>query len=386
MRPIYLDYAATTPVDPRVAEKLSLYLTREGNFANPSSAHVLGHVAKQAVEQAREQVAALIQAEPSEIIWTSGATESNNLALKGAAELYQTKGKHLITMKTEHKTVLDVYQELEKKGFLVSYLAPEPNGLLDLAKFQAALRKDTILVSLMHVNNEIGVIQNIAEFAQITASRGILLHVDAAQAAGKLPVDVQKTPIDLMSMCAHKVYGPKGVGALYLRRKPRVRVGAQIHGGKQEQGLRSGTLPTHQIVAMGEAFAIAQQEMEQDRQKLTELRIRFLTGIKKLPFILHGDPFHTVPHILNLRFNEVPAASLMRAMPNIAVSTASACVQSAQGSPVLRALGLSDAQTKAALRISWGRFTTEAEIDFAVEQLEQAYHTQLDLDLASGGK
>lgn len=372
MRPIYLDYAATTPMDPRVAEKLRICLTQEGIFANPGSDHVLGHVAKQAVEQAREKVAALLGAEATEIIWTSGATESNNLALKGAAEMYQRKGKHLVTMKTEHKTVLDTCQQLEKEGFSVTYLTPEANGLLDLEKFQAALREDTILVSIMLVNNETGVIQDLSAIAQITAARDILLHVDAAQAAGKVAINMKETPVDLMSVCAHKVYGPKGMGALYLRRKPRVRVATQIHGGGQEQGLRSGTLPTHQIVAMGEAFDLARQEMEKDRVKMKALRTRFLQGLQTLPYTIHGDPERTVPHIINLRFDEVPANLLLRALPDLALSTASACLQSTQTSHVLRALGLSATQAKAALRISLGRFTTEAEIDFALSQFQQA--------------
>lgn len=378
MRPIYLDYAATTPVDPRVAEKLRLYLTQEGNFANPSSDHILGHVAKQAVEQAREQVAALIQAEPSEIIWTSGATEANNLALKGVAELYQGKGKHLVTLKTEHKTILDTCQYLEKEGFLVTYLTPEPNGSLDLEKFRAALRQDTILVSLMQVNNEIGVIHDLPAIAQITAAQGILLHVDAAQGAGKFPINLQQTPIDLMSLCAHKIYGPKGIGALYLRRKPRVRVSTQIHGGGQEQGLRSGTLATHQIVAMGEAFALAQKEMEKDQQKIRVLRERLLQGIKDLPYVLHGACAQAVPNIINLRFGAVPANLFLRAIPNLILSTGSACIQAAQSSHVLRALGLSDTEAKAAVRISLGRFTTAAEIDFAIEQLHLACAALLD--------
>ncbi len=375
MRPIYLDYAATTPLDPRVLEKLQLYLTQDGIFANPASDHVLGHVAKQAVEQAREQVAALIHAEPSELIWTSGATEANNLAIKGAAELYQRKGRHLITMKTEHQTVLASCQQLEKQGFSVTYLSPGPNGLLDLEKLRAAIREDTMLVSLMQVNNETGVIQDLAAVSQITAERGILLHVDAAQAAGKIPLNVKEVPVDLLSLCAHKVYGPKGIGALYLRRKPRVRVSPQIHGGGQEKGLRSGTLPTHQIVAMGEAFAVAEQEREQDYKKIANLRTRFLQGLGSLPFFIHGDAAHAVPHIINLRFaGEVPANHLLRALPDLALSTASACMQGAHHSHVLRAMGLSDLEAKSALRISLGRFTTEIEIDFAVRQFHQALH------------
>lgn len=376
MRPIYLDYAATTPVDPRVLAKMGQYLALDGVFANPASDHILGHVAKQAVEQAREQVAALIQAEPREIIWTSGATEANNLALKGAAELYQRKGRHLVTMKTEHKTVLDSCQQLEKEGFSVTYLSPEPNGLLNPETLRAALREDTILVSLMSVNNETGVIQDLPSLAQLTAERGVLLHVDAAQAVGKLPLSVKEIPIDFLSLCAHKVYGPKGIGALYLRRKPRVRVSPQIHGGGQEQGLRSGTLPTHQIVAMGEAFALAQQQMEQDFKKITSLRWRLLQGLERLPYFIHGAQHQVVPHIINLRFiGDVPARHLLRALPNLALSTASACLQSTQTSHVLHAMGLSELEAKAALRISLGRFTTEAEIDSAIQQFHQVLQT-----------
>jgi len=372
MHPIYLDYAATTPVDPRVAEKLRFYLTSDGVFANPSSDHVLGHVAKQAVEVAREEVAALIKAEAREIIWTSGATEANNLAIKGAAQLYQRKGKHIVTIKTEHKTVLDSCQYLEKEGFRVTYLQTESNGVVDLEKFKAALTEETSLVSVMWVNNELGVIQDIQAMAEITAARGIRLHVDAVQAIGKLEIDVRQTPVDLMSFCAHKIYGPKGIGGLYIRRKPRVHLAAQIHGGGQEQGLRSGTLATHQIAAMGEAFRLARQELHQDQQKIQVLRARLLSGIQDLQPLIHGDLVQTVPNIINLRFAEIPANKLLRAMPEVALSTASACMQANQTSHVLRALGLSELEAKAAIRISFGRFTTEAEINFAVEQLHSA--------------
>jgi cysteine desulfurase len=371
MRPIYLDYAATTPVDPRVADKMCRYLTADGIFGNPSSSHVIGHVAKHAIEQAREQVAALIGADPREVIWTSGATESNNLALKGAADLYQRKGKHIVTLQTEHKTILDPCQHLEKLGFQVTYLTPEKNGLLDLEKFQAALRPDTILVSVMYVNNELGVVQDIPAIAEITAARGILLHVDAAQAAGKIPVNIAKTPIDLMSVCAHKIYGPKGIGALYLRRKPRVKVAAQIHGGGQEQGMRSGTLATHQIVGMGEAFALAQQEMVKDNQNAQNCCAQFLQGISGLPFVIHGDLNIAIPQILNLRFGHIPATALIRAMPDVAISTSSACMQSAQYSHVLKAIGLSNEESKAALRFSFGRFTTKEEVDFVVGEMRR---------------
>ncbi len=376
MRPVYLDYAATTPVDPRVAEKMKLYLTADGVFGNPSSVHIVGHVAKHAVEQAREQVAAAIAAEASEIIWTSGATESNNLALKGAADLYQQKGRHIVTVKTEHKTVLDPCQYLEKQGFSVTYLTPESDGLIDIEKFRAALRDDTILVSVMYVNNELGVVQDIAAIAEITAERGILLHVDAAQAVGKVNIDVTQTPIDLMSLCAHKVYGPKGMGALYMRRKPRVKVAAQIHGGGQEQGMRSGTLATHQIVGMGEAFAIAQMELFKDSQNVADRCEQFLNGIKDLPYVLHGSVNQAVPHIVNLRFADIPANTLLRSMPDVALSTSSACIQSTQFSHVLRAIGLSDEQSKCALRFSFGRFTTAQEIDFVLGELHRVISIQ----------
>lgn len=324
--PIYLDYAATTPVDPRVVAKMLQYLSLDGHYGNPASTHAYGKSAKQAIDHARTQVADLINADPEEIIWTSGATEANNLALKGVASLYQQKGKHIITLKTEHPSVLDCCQQLEKQGFTVTYLTPQSNGLLDLNQLSQALRDDTILVSIMHINNEIGVIQDVEAIAQLTSAKGILLHVDAAQSAGKISLDMKKTPIDLLSMCAHKVYGPKGIGALYLRRKPRVRVAPLIHGGGQEQGMRSGTLPLHQIVAMGEAFAIAQQQMVAEHATLLQLRDRFVQRVSaSKPILLNGDLNQSYPGILNFCFSEVNAKKLISQLPELAFSVGSAC-------------------------------------------------------------
>lgn len=369
--PIYLDYAATTPVDIRVANKMFACLTQEGIFGNPASLHVYGQAARDAVETAREQVAALINAEPSELIWTSGATESDNLAIKGAAHLYQRKGKHIITMKTEHKAVLDTCQQLEKDGYRVTYLSPERSGLLSLSALEQAFSADTILVSIMHVNNETGVIQDLDAIAALTSARGILLHVDAAQSPGKLALDMQKTPIDLLSLCAHKVYGPKGIGALYLRKKPRVRVQPLIHGGGHEQGMRSGTLATHQIVGMGEAFQLAAQEMQQDKMNITKLRDRLLNEIRLIKNLrLNIDLAQVVPHILNVRFDGMLAEAILNQMPSIATSTASACQgKGTEGSYVLRAMGYTEEQAKSSMRLSFGRFTTEAEIDAAVEAI-----------------
>ncbi len=371
--PIYLDYAATTPIDPRVVEKMLRYLTLDGEYGNSASTHLFGQAAKQAIDDARAQVAELIHAEPSEIIWTSGATEANNLALKGVASLYLRKGNHIVTLKTEHPSVLDCCQQLEKQGFSVTYLTPESNGLLDLAKFSNALREDTVLVSIMHINNEIGIIQDIDKIAQITSERGILFHVDAAQSAGKIPIDVKQTHVDLLSLCAHKIYGPKGIGALYLRRKPRVRVAPLIHGGGQEQGMRSGTLPVHQIVGMGQAFAIAQQEMLAEQKKLFELRHRFLKSIHpQKGIIINSDLNHSYPGILNFGFREMDANALMNALPEVAFSVGSAChAKETEPSYVLRALGLTREQAKQAVRFSFGRFTTIKEIDFIVEKLNQ---------------
>lgn len=375
MKPIYLDYAATTPVDQRVAQKMMAYLTLEGGFGNPSSLHIYGQEARAAVEAAREQVAALIHAEPGEVIWTSGATESDNLALKGAAYLYQRKGKHIVTMKTEHKAVLDTCQTLEKEGYTVTYLLPESNGLLDLEKLKAALRDDTILVSIMHVNNETGVIQDIDAIAQLTSSRGILFHVDAAQTPGKLAIDLTKTPIDLLSLCAHKVYGPKGIGALYLRKKPRVRVEPLINGGGHEQGMRSGTLATHQIVGMGEAFHLAGQAMQKDRLEIQRCRELFLAGLNDIKAIVANvSHAQVVPHILNLRLQGMLADAVLAQLPTIACSTASACQgKGIEGSYVLRAMGLNDEQVKSSVRFSFGRFTTAEQVEEVVRAIRALF-------------
>ncbi len=370
--PIYLDYSATTPVDPRVAEKMIPYLTEK--FGNPASrSHAFGWEAEKAVEHAREQVASLVNADPKEIIWTSGATESNNLALKGAAHFYQSKGKHIVTVKTEHKAVLDTCRELERQGFEVTYLAPEPNGLLDLDKFQAALRRDTILASVMFVNNEIGVIQDIEKLGEICRERGIIFHVDAAQATGKLPIDLGKLKVDLMSFSAHKTYGPKGIGALYVRRKPRVRLEAQMHGGGHERGLRSGTLATHQIVGMGEAFAIAQAEMATENERIRMLRDKLWNGLKQIEEVhLNGDLERRVPHNLNVSFNFVEGESLMMAIKDVAVSSGSACTSaSLEPSYVLKALGRSDELAHSSIRFTIGRFTTEEEIDYTIDLVQR---------------
>ncbi len=368
--PIYLDYSATTPVDPRVAEAMIPYLTEK--FGNPASrSHSFGWVADEAVERARSQVAALVNADPKEIVWTSGATESNNLALKGAAHFYSGKGKHIITMMTEHKAVLDTVRELERQGFSATYLAPEANGLLDLEKFKAALRPDTTLVSVMLVNNEIGVIQDIAAIGEVCRDKGILFHVDAAQATGKVAIDLQKLKVDMMSFSAHKTYGPKGIGALYVRRKPRVRIEAQMHGGGHERGIRSGTLPTHQIVGMGEAFRIAQEEMGAECERIRMLRNRLWQGLSSMEEVhLNGDLEQRVPHNLNVSFNFVEGESLMMAVKDIAVSSGSACTSaSLEPSYVLRALGRNDELAHSSIRFSLGRFTTQEEVDYAVELL-----------------
>ncbi len=373
--PIYMDYAATTPVDPRVAEKMMAYLTPDGMFGNPASrSHPFGWDAEKAVEEARAEVAALINADPKEIVWTSGATESDNLAIKGVAHFYQKKGRHIITCKTEHKAVLDTCRQLEREGFEVTYLDPEPSGLVDMAKLEAALRKDTILVSIMHVNNEVGVIQDIAAIGELTRSRGVLFHVDAAQSAGKVPIDLQQMKVDLMSFSGHKIYGPKGVGALYVRRKPRVRIEAQMHGGGHERGMRSGTLPTHQIVGMGEAFRIARAEMAAENERLRMLRDRLWDGIKDMEEVyLNGDAEHRVAGNLNVSFAFVEGESLMMSLKDIAVSSGSACTSaSLEPSYVLRALGRKDELAHSSLRLSLGRFTTEEEVDYAVEQIRTA--------------
>jgi cysteine desulfurase len=368
--PIYLDYSATTPVDPRVAQKMIPYLTEQ--FGNPASrSHAFGWEAEKAVEEAREHVAALLNADPKEIIWTSGATEGNNLAIKGAANFYKGKGKHIITMKTEHKAVLDTVRELERQGFEATYLDPEPNGLLDLDKFKAAIRPDTILVSVMMVNNEIGVIQPIAEIGEICRAKGIIFHCDSVQAAGKIPIDLQKLKVDLLTVTAHKVYGPKGIGALYVRRKPRVRIEPQIHGGGHERGLRSGTLPTHQIVGMGEAFRIAKLEMAAEGERIRGLRDRLLAGFKDMEEVfVNGDLERRIPGNLNISFNFVEGESLIMAIKDIAVSSGSACTSaSLEPSYVLRALGRSDELAHSSIRFTIGRFTTEEEIDYAVKLL-----------------
>ncbi len=369
--PIYLDYAATTPIDPRVVEKMLHYMSVDGDFGNPASlSHAYGQAAKQAVDWARAQVADLIQAEVSEVIWTSGATESVNLALKGSAALYRAKGKHIITMKTEHKAVLDSCEQLEKEGFSVSYLSPESNGLLDCSKLLSAIREDTILVSVMHVNNETGVIQDINTIAQITAAREILFHVDAAQSNGKISIDVTQMPIDLISLNAHKVYGPKGVGALYIRRKPRVRVAALIHGGGQEQGMRSGTLATHQIVGMAEALRLAKQDMAADYQKIHALRERFLQQLSPLKNISVNGDSKGYPGILNICFPGIKAERFMQKCPELAVSSGSACLNKGiEPSYVLRAMGLTTEEAQTAIRFSFGRFTTIDEIDYAAQNI-----------------
>jgi cysteine desulfurase len=371
-KPIYLDYSATTPVDPRVAGKMIPWLTEQ--FGNPASrSHAFGWEAEEAVENARAEVARLVNCDPKEIIWTSGATESDNLALKGAAHFYKTKGKHLITMKTEHKAVLDAMRELEREGFEVTYLDPEPNGLLDLAKLQAALRPDTIVVSVMMVNNEIGVIQPIAEIGEICRAKGIVFHVDAAQATGKVEIDLAKLKVDLMSFSAHKTYGPKGVGALYVRRRPRVRLEPQMHGGGHERGLRSGTLPTHQIVGMGEAYRLARLEMATENERIRMLRDRLLAGVKELDEVyVNGDLEHRVPHNLNVSFNFVEGESLIMGVKELAVSSGSACTSaSLEPSYVLRALGRNDELAHSSIRFTLGRFTTPEDIDFAVKLLKE---------------
>jgi cysteine desulfurase len=368
--PIYLDYSATTPVDPRVAEEMIPYLTEK--FGNPASrSHSFGWAADEAVESARAEVAALVNADPKEIVWTSGATESNNLALKGAANFYAEKGKHIVTVQTEHKAVLDTVRELERQGFTATYLDPEPNGLIDLEKFKAALRPDTIIVSVMYVNNEIGVIQDIPTIGDICRERGILLHVDAAQATGKVVIDLQKLKVDLMSFSAHKTYGPKGIGALYVRRKPRVRLEAQMHGGGHERGFRSGTLATHQIVGMGAAYRIAKAEMATENERIRMLRNRLWVGLSNMEEVyLNGDLDQRVPHNLNVSFNFVEGESLIMAVKDIAVSSGSACTSaSLEPSYVLRALGRNDELAHSSIRFTIGRFTTVEEIDYTVKLL-----------------
>ena len=366
--PIYLDYAATTPVDPRVAEKMIPYLTQ--HFGNPASrSHQFGWQTEKAVEEAREQVADLVNADPKEIVWTSGATESDNLAIKGAAHFYQDKGKHIITSKTEHKAVLDTCRHLEREGFEVTYLDPEPNGLIDLKQLVAVLRDDTILVSIMHVNNEVGVVSDITAIGEITRARDILFHVDAAQSAGKVPIDLQKMKVDMMSFSAHKIYGPKGIGALYVRRKnPRVRLEAQMHGGGHERGMRSGTLPTHQIVGMGEAFRLAKMEMATENERVKRLRDRLWDGLKDMEEVyLNGDLERRLPGNLNVSFNFVEGESLIMALKDLAVSSGSACTSaSLEPSYVLRALGRNDELAHSSIRFSLGRFTTDEDIEHTI--------------------
>ena len=372
--PIYLDYSATTPIDPRVAEKMIKCMTPDGNFGNPASrSHAFGWHAEEAVEEARKNVAALVNCDPREIVWTSGATESDNLAIKGAAQFYQKKGKHIITCKTEHKAVLDTCRQLERDGFEVTYLAPETNGLIDLKKLEAAIRDDTILISIMHVNNEIGVIQDIEAIGEMTRPRKIIFHVDAAQSAGKVAIDLQKAKVDLMSFSAHKIYGPKGMGALFVRRKPRIRLEAQMHGGGHERGMRSGTLATHQIVGMGEAFRIAKEEMATENERFRALRDRLLNGFKDMEEVyINGDMEHRITGNLNISFNYVEGESLLMALKDLAISSGSACTSaSLEPSYVLRALGRDDELAHSSLRFTIGRFTTEEEIDYTIEQVRK---------------
>ena len=379
-RPIYLDYSATTPVDPRVVEKMVPWLY--DNFGNPASrSHAFGWESEEAVERAREEVAKLVNADPREIVWTSGATESDNLAIKGAANFYAERGKHIITVKTEHKAVLDTCRELERQGFEVTYLDVKDNGLIDLDVFKAALRPDTVLVSVMMVNNEIGVIQDVETLGEICREKGIIFHVDAAQATGKVEIDLQKLKVDLMSFSAHKTYGPKGIGALYVRRKPRVRLEAQIHGGGHERGMRSGTLPTHQIVGMGAAYALAAESMAEEIPRIRALRDRLWDGLRDLPDVfLNGDADRRVAHTLNFSVAHVEGEALLMSIPELAVSTGSACTSaSLEPSYVLRALGRSDPLAHSSLRLTLGRYTTSADVDEAVRLLRAQIQRLRDL-------
>ncbi len=373
--PIYLDYSATTPVDPRVAQKMSDCLLVDGNFGNPASrSHVFGWRAEEAVENARRQVAELVNADPREIVWTSGATESDNLAIKGVAHFYHTKGKHIVTSKIEHKAVLDTTRQLEREGFEVTYIEPGEDGLITPAMVEAVLREDTILVSVMHVNNEIGTINDIAAIGELTRARGILFHVDAAQSTGKVEIDLDTLKVDLMSFSAHKTYGPKGIGALYVRRKPRVRLEALMHGGGHERGMRSGTLATHQIVGMGEAFHIAKQEMASENQRIKALADRFWAAVDGMEELyLNGSATSRVPHNLNISFNYVEGESLIMALKDLAVSSGSACTSaSLEPSYVLRALGRNDELAHSSIRFTFGRFTTEEEVDYAASKVREA--------------
>jgi cysteine desulfurase len=371
-KPIYLDYSSTTPIDPRVAEKMIPFITE--HFGNPASrSHSFGWTAEEAVEEAREEVAKLVNADPREIVWTSGATESNNLAIKGASHFYSTKGKHILTIATEHKAVIDAVRELEREGYTATYLEPEPNGMVDLEKFKKAIRPDTVLASVMIVNNEIGVIQDIEALGNICREQNVIFHVDAAQATGKVNIDLEKLPVDLMSFSAHKTYGPKGIGALYVRRKPRIRIEAQMHGGGHERGMRSGTLATHQIVGMGEAFRIARIEMQLENERIRKLRDKLLHGLQDMEEVyVNGDLKHRIPHNLNISFNYVEGESLIMAVKDIAVSSGSACTSaSLEPSYVLRALGRSDELAHSSIRFSIGRFTTEADVDFTIQLLKE---------------
>lgn len=373
--PIYLDYSSTSPVDPRVAAKMAECLTLEANFGNPASrSHKFGWKAEEAVENARKQVADLLNCDPREIVWTSGATESDNLAIKGAAHFYSKKGKHLITSKIEHKAVLDSCRQLEREGFEVTYLDPDKSGIVSAEAVAAAIRPDTILVSLMHVNNEIGVINDLEAIGKVTREHKVIFHVDAAQSTGKLPIDLEAMQVDLMSLTAHKTYGPKGIGALFVRRKPRVRIEPQMHGGGHERGMRSGTLATHQIVGMGEAFHLAKTEMDADNARILKLRNRLLEGLKDMEEVyVNGDLDHRVAANLNISFNFVEGESLMMALRNLAVSSGSACTSaSLEPSYVLRAIGLNDELAHSSLRMTIGRFTTDEEIDYTIEKVKEA--------------
>lgn len=380
--PIYFDYSATTPVDPRVAKAMVDCLTLDGNFGNPASrSHLFGWKAEEAVEKARKQVAELINADPREIVWTSGATESDNLAIKGVAHFYQKNGKHIITSKIEHKAVLDTCRQLEREGFEVTYLEPSSDGLIEPQKVADAIRPDTILVSLMHVNNEIGTITDIAAIGEITRAKGIVFHVDAAQSAGKVAIDMEKLKVDLMSFSAHKIYGPKGIGALFVRRKPRIRLEAQTHGGGHERGMRSGTLPTHQIVGMGEAFELAKNEMDADNAHMLALRDRLWAGLQDMEEVhINGSFEQRVPANLNISFAFVEGESLLMSLKDLAVSSGSACTSaSLEPSYVLRALGLSDELAHSSIRFSFGRFSTEEEIDHAIGQIKLAVNKLREL-------
>lgn len=380
--PIYMDYAATTPVDPRVAEKMMQYLTPDGVFGNPASrSHKFGWQAEEAVDIARNQIADLIGADSREIVFTSGATEADNLAIKGAAHFNQAKGKHIITCKTEHKAVLDTCRQLEREGYEVTYLAPESDGILNLDKLAAAMRSDTTVVSIMHVNNETGVIQDIEKIGEMCRERGIVFHVDATQSVGKLPIDLSKLKVDLMSFSGHKIYGPKGIGGLYVRRKPRVRIEAQMHGGGHERGMRSGTLPVHQIVGMGEAYRIAKEEMATEMPRLLALKNRLWNGLKDIEEVyLNGSLEHSVPNILNVSFAYIEGESLMMALKDLAVSSGSACTSaSLEPSYVLRALGLNDELAHSSIRFSLGRFSTEEEVDYVIKLIKDSIGKLRDL-------